>query len=621
MKKYKSIILVPILIIGVFSLVFFTNSAMAQAYTINSSLTLNITSQNDEKPVLDVWGRTISGQHSGQSSQNYPSDKAIPVTWNENFDSNSVTVSVEKGYALGENYVKLTDTFGSIFTSTKLKGVKGNNSWSIPANSVVDSTSNLTRYYRIKVCDNTKFTISTTSPLCSLSNLFIIRKGSAPGIKLTGINYIASGNSLAYGTSFNIADGGQLYYSWQSINNSGARFSLYLKNESTGSEYKIAENITSGSGSPSSGNPASINSAYYIATLSKTSSIPSGNYRGEVKMTYNGLNYNSVGDIIYTINTGGVISVTPIPTISPTSTPSITPTSTPSHTPTPSVTPTSTPISTSTMTYINLSFEPNNLEKILGKKVLQINHQYKINWSTSNIPAGSTLNLEVLNRNGDKWTIIDSNIPRSGSYTWTVPSSMKATLIFDDMGLYLTYTDLHGKFIATGNDSINTGYINIIVSDVTPTPSPTATPTPVHTPTPTPVSNLSSFSVLSPQSGESWKVGSTHMVKWNYQGKAGDIVTMILSSKDGSEKTLKTVSVTAQQASVTIPSNIPAGQYTFIIRSVVATAFSSSYANIPITITGQFEANGTTVNDVASVSNSTSIFDNISGFFKKILGF
>ena len=59
------------------------------------------------------------------------------------------------------------------------------------------------------------------------------------------------------------------------------------------------------------------------------------------------------------------------------------------------------------------------------------------------------------------------------------------------------------------------------------TPSTTPTPTPTKTPTPTPTPT-SSITVTSPNGGETWKRGTSHIVTWNYSGSPGSYVKIVL---------------------------------------------------------------------------------------------
>jgi hypothetical protein len=59
----------------------------------------------------------------------------------------------------------------------------------------------------------------------------------------------------------------------------------------------------------------------------------------------------------------------------------------------------------------------------------------------------------------------------------------------------------------------------------TPTPTPTNTPTPTQTPTPVPTSSIV---VTSPDSGETWKRGTSQTITWNYSGSPGSTVKIVL---------------------------------------------------------------------------------------------
>lgn len=66
----------------------------------------------------------------------------------------------------------------------------------------------------------------------------------------------------------------------------------------------------------------------------------------------------------------------------------------------------------------------------------------------------------------------------------------------------------------------------------TPTPTPTVTPTPTSgsTPTPTP-SPAESITVVTPNGGEVWQIGSTQTIQWSSQGITGNVKIQL--SRDG----------------------------------------------------------------------------------------
>lgn len=140
-----------------------------------------------------------------------------------------------------------------------------------------------------------------------------------------------------------------------------------------------------------------------------------------------------------------------------------------------------------------------------------------ITWSATG--SLGNLRIEYSVTNGSTWSLIAASAANTGSYSWTIPNT-------PSNHCRVRITD-----VATGSIS------DISHAAFTITPAPALT-------------------VLSPNSGESWEVGSTHDITWSVQGTVGDV--RIEYSTDNGQSWSQIVSSTTNDGSWgwTVPSSV-----------------------------------------------------------------
>lgn len=170
----------------------------------------------------------------------------------------------------------------------------------------------------------------------------------------------------------------------------------------------------------------------------------------------------------------------------------------------------------------------------VGGESWQIGSNHNIAWESANV---ANAKLEYSTNNGAAWnTIVDSTPAATGSYTWTIPATTSATC-------KVKISDIRNAAYT----SMSTNVFSIIE------PLP--------------------FSLISPNGGESWQVGSSHDITWN-KGNVTNV--MIQLTTDGS--TWSTVVASTPAASGKYAWTVPDSLSTFckIKISDVANASVSS---------------------------------------------
>jgi hypothetical protein len=204
---------------------------------------------------------------------------------------------------------------------------------------------------------------------------------------------------------------------------------------------------------------------------------------------------------------------TGIPTSTDTSIPTSTDTSIPTSTDTsiPTSTDTSLPASTDTPTPVPTPSLWLTVTSPNGSEVMTVGDVYQITWqSSSNIDhvwIGYKDCPSCLN-----W--IATNIPNTGSYSWTVSvgnttnTQFTIEIIGYDTGVGSVTDDSNAPFTVLPAPTPTSTPTNIFTS------TPSSTPTITATPTPVPTSPLLWLTVTSPNGGEVLTVGNVYRITW-----------------------------------------------------------------------------------------------------------
>ncbi|MHA1280181.1 MAG: DNRLRE domain-containing protein [Candidatus Helarchaeota archaeon] len=161
-----------------------------------------------------------------------------------------------------------------------------------------------------------------------------------------------------------------------------------------------------------------------------------------------------------------------------------------------------------------------------GGESWQVGTIHTISWSSSGNDCGSSVKLEYSTNGGSSWTTITSSTNNDGSYSWTVPN---------------TPTSQARVRVV---DTSNSGYWDQSNSNFTITSAPTCT-----------------YTIISPNGGESWQVGTTQTISWSSSGNdCGSSVKLEYSTNGGSSWTT-IISSTSNDGSYswTVP-NTPTSQ-------------------------------------------------------------
>ncbi|MCX9085651.1 MAG: hypothetical protein OIN87_12730, partial [Candidatus Methanoperedens sp.] len=120
-----------------------------------------------------------------------------------------------------------------------------------------------------------------------------------------------------------------------------------------------------------------------------------------------------------------------------------------------------------------------------------------------------------------------------------------------------------------------------ILSSTPPTPSPSPTPSP----TPPPSSNPS-ITVLSPNGGENWAIGTNQEISWSISGNTGTDVKIEIWENGAYLTNIRSSVANTGSYIWTIPENLPVGSnYQVRVKSRINSAYSDlsdSYFTISI---------------------------------------
>jgi C1A family cysteine protease/uncharacterized protein YndB with AHSA1/START domain len=215
------------------------------------------------------------------------------------------------------------------------------------------------------------------------------------------------------------------------------------------------------------------------------------------------------------------------------------------QTPTPTLTPTPTPTSStadSTPPTVTIS-SPGSYTTVSPGQNLAVS------WSASDNKAVASVTLQYSSNGGSSWTTIADNQPKSGSYTWTIPTPTASSLT-----LKVTARD------TSGNVGSQTRVLFVSQTSISPTVTPTPTPTPTpsggdSTPPTVTISSPGSYTTVSP--------GQNLAISWSSSDNQGVAsVALLYSSNGGSSWT----TIADNQAK--------SGTYTWMIPNTAATTLT-----------------------------------------------
>jgi hypothetical protein len=199
-----------------------------------------------------------------------------------------------------------------------------------------------------------------------------------------------------------------------------------------------------------------------------------------------------------------------------------------------------------------------------GGESWMVGTAHTIQWTYSG-PVGSTVKIELL-KNGLLWSTVSTNAPigaaGSGSFNWNIPAVLA------------TASDYKIRITSVSNPSAldlsNTNFSLIPL--------------------------VTAITVVSPNGGEAWSVGSTHAIQWSYSGSVGSTVRIELL-KNG---------LLWSTASTNAPIGASGfGSFNWTIPAVLATA--SDY-RIRVTSTSN-----TSINDLSDANFSLTPLANTIG--------
>jgi len=154
----------------------------------------------------------------------------------------------------------------------------------------------------------------------------------------------------------------------------------------------------------------------------------------------------------------------------------------------------------------------------VGGELWQVGSIHNITWNSANV---TDVKLEYSTNNGITWnSIVDSTKANLGSFTWTVPS---------------TISDSCKVKISDINDTAYTSISTNMFSIIAPLP----------------------FSLISPNGGEEWQVGSNHDITWN-KGTVSNIIIELTTDGNSWSIISDSTSAAVGQFTWTVPNSLSA---------------------------------------------------------------
>jgi beta propeller repeat protein len=147
-----------------------------------------------------------------------------------------------------------------------------------------------------------------------------------------------------------------------------------------------------------------------------------------------------------------------------------------------------------------------------GGENWHVGKSYPITWSSVNV---SSVRLDYSTNNGSSWIIIEPSVS-SNSYNWTIPNNPSAQC-------RVRITDINNSMVTDQSDGMFT------------------------------ISEAPSVSVVTPNGGEDWRVGSTQLITWNRTNVSD--VKLEYTNNNGSSWTVILPSTSSNSYNWTIPNN------------------------------------------------------------------
>jgi hypothetical protein len=234
-----------------------------------------------------------------------------------------------------------------------------------------------------------------------------------------------------------------------------------------------------------------------------------------------------------------------------------------------------------------------------GGEVWTIGSTHNITWHYTNLAGTVRIQLIRANSMTTVTTIINETPIETGSYSWTIPSTIQPNI---DYRIAITWVSVLTVYFGDVSDN------NFTISSTSPIPT---------------------LRVLSPNGGENWVVGSTHPITWTSTNLAGNVKILLvrLNSTTPSIIIASSVPVLGGVFNWNIPTTIvPASDYRVMITTLPSTTDPvytsiSDYSDNVFTISGGstvpslrvLTPNGGENWAIGSTNNITWTYSNLAG--------